>query len=530
MRNKILIIGIVIIGLILRLAFFKSSTFIYDQARDAFAAINIWQGHPIKILGPPTDIVGLNHGPLYWYLISPALVLSGGSILYAKVLLILINLVGIFFIYDLSKDLFKNRTIALLSSLFYAISYEAVSYGRWISNPAPALVTTAISFWSLYKLIQGKKWAIVILFVSWGFSMQFELFMVYQIFVFAVIWLAIIGPKLPKISKKIFFLTAIGFLATISTYIASELKFRFQGTKALFGFLKTQTSFGGNFTSMFNSYIERLVNTFFLNVWGINLFFAGIIAITLLFLCFQKIKNNIQKREFLFLTIWILSPVILNFFSGPNAIFVSLGALIPTIIITSYFIYSLSKKWKILMYPALTLIILANLNLILTKNSQGDVLFAVQKQMILSDELKVVDWTYSEANGKPFRLNTITQPVFINSTWAYLFNWYGRSKYGYMPIWWGETQVNVPGADVKFAQNVPTNLFFIIIEPSAGGDDYDVKAIKLLENTRSKVIKTKSIGNFTVEEREVTREFTYTSGDVFRVVKGTDLQILDKVE
>jgi hypothetical protein len=99
-----------------------------------------------------------------------------------------------------------------------------------------------------------------------------------------------------------------------------------------------------------------------------------------------------------------------------------------------------------------------------------------------------------------------------------------------MPIWWGETQVNVPGADVKFAQNVPTNLFFIIIEPSAGGDDYDVKAIKLLENTRSKVIKTKSIGNFTVEEREVTREFTYTSGDVFRVVKGTDLQILDKVE
>lgn len=530
MKNKVFLILIIIAGLVLRILFFNSVTFIYDQARDLFTAINIWHGDPIKIIGPPTDIVGLNHGPLYWYLISPALVLGGGSILYARLLLILINLCAIFFIYDLTKDLFKNKSIALLSVLFYTISFEAVSYARWVSNPAPALTTIIISFWALYKLLQGKKWAIVVLFISWGLSMQFQLFMVYQIIVFAGIWIAIMGPKLPQISRKLFIITLAGFLTSVSTFILSELKFNFQGTKALLNFMKTQTAFGGSFINMFNTYIERLVNTFFVNIWGINLFFAGIMTFIFLLLSLQKIRNSNLKNQFIFLSIWLISPIIINFFASPNAIFVSTGALFPAIIATAFFIYSIPGKWKLFKYAALMIIIFANLSFILTKNSQGEVLFAVQKQMLLRDEEKTIDWVYKEANGKPFRLNTVTQPIFINSTWAYLFNWYGRSKYGYMPIWWGETQVNVPGADVKFADNAPTKLFFLIIEPVASGDDNYVKAVKYLENTRSKTVKTEKIGTFTVEEREITKEFTYTSGDVFRVIKTVDLQVLQTVQ
>lgn len=530
MKNKVIIAGIVILGLVLRLLFFKSVTFFYDQARDVISASSIWQGDPIKILGPTSDIPGVNHGPLYWYIISPTLAVSGGNILYAKVLLILINLCGIYFIYDLAKDLFKNKAIAIVSSFLYAISFEAVAYGRWLSNPGLALITIAISFWSLWKLIQGKKWAFVTLLISWGLSIQFEIFMVYQIVAFVAIWLALQGPTVPKISKKFLFCGIFGFLATISTYIAAEIKFHFQATIAILNFLSVQKTLGDSFVNMFNSYIERLVNIFYLNIWGVNLFFAGIAAFILILLAFQKTKSGEHKKEFLFLVIWLLSPIVINFFSGPNSNFVSLGALFPAIIITSVFLVSLTKKWKVIMYAAFALIIFGNFNLILSKNKEGDVLFTVQKQMILKDELSVIDWTYKEAGGKPFKLNTYTQPLFINSTWAFLYNWYGKSTYGYMPIWWGEKQVGVAGANIKFADDTSTNIEFFIIEPGATGDDNFLKAVKIMENQRSKVIKTERIGYFTVEEREITKNTTFTSGDVFKLIKTTDLKIIQQVQ
>jgi len=62
---------IFMVGILLRFAFFESATFGYDQARDAFASIGIFGDDPIKIQGPTTDIKGLFHGPLYWYLTAP---------------------------------------------------------------------------------------------------------------------------------------------------------------------------------------------------------------------------------------------------------------------------------------------------------------------------------------------------------------------------------------------------------------------------------------------------------------------------
>lgn len=520
-KQKILFIGIIVLALVLRLLFFKSVTFFYDQARDAVSAMDIWNGDHIKIVGPTTDIKGLNHGPLYWYLISPVYFMSGGNVLAVRLFLVLINVIGIFFIYDLTKDLFKKKSVALLSSLLYAISFEAIAYARWLSNPGPSLVSIIISFWSLNKLIQGKKWAIVTLLISWGVSIQLEFFLIYQIVAFITIWLVIVGPKISQISKRYWLFSILGFLITTATYLIAEIKFKFLGISSLLQFFKGQSLSGGSFVNMFNQYIERLVNVFYLNILGINLFLAGLLAIAILFFCY--------KKKLYFLGIWLVSPIIINFFSGPNANFINLGALVPAIIITSYAIISIPKKWHLVTYLLVTLIIAGNLNMILAKNKEGDVLFTVQKQMILSDELKVIDWIYKEADGKPFKLNTYTQPIFINSTWAVLFSWYGKEKYGYMPIWWGENQVDVPGSRIKFADNVPTKLHFLIIEPGSTGDDNFVKAVKVLENGRSKTVKTERIGYFTVEKREVTNEFTFTSGDVFRVIKGTDLKELLKV-
>jgi 4-amino-4-deoxy-L-arabinose transferase-like glycosyltransferase len=530
MKIKLALLFVFFLAFALRLIYFKNSlTFFYDQARDAIISMEIWQNDPIKILGPQTDLKGLHHGPLYWYLISPFYFFSGGNVWLARLALILINCITIFFIFDLTFILFKNKKIALFSAFLFAFSFEAIQYARWLSNPAPAILPITISFWSLYQLIIGKKWAIIPLLTSWAISIQFQFFMIYQGLIFIIIWLLTKWLVIPKTSLKNWILAITGFLFFFSTFIVSEIKFNFQGIKIFFGFLKTQSHFGGSFIKILTDYLDRLVNLFFLNIWGVNLFLAGLMTLTTFYLIISLLKKGVLRNEILFLFLWLISPIVINFFTAPNANFVTLGALIPAIILTAYSLFQISKK-KFILIPLLIIIIAGNLNLILTKNKEGEVLFTVQKQMILGDELKIIDWIYKESEGKPFKINTITNPLFINSTWAHLFNWYGQSKYSSMPIWWGENQVNVPGSKIKFADEKETNLHFLIIEPSASPDDNYIKAIKTLEDRRSKTIKSERIGYFTVEKRKIINQFSFSSTDVFWIIKNTDLLELQKVQ
>jgi 4-amino-4-deoxy-L-arabinose transferase-like glycosyltransferase len=147
MRSKTFLVLVVLLALVLRSIYFKNITFFYDQARDSLASMEIWQSDPVKILGPQTDFPGLHHGSLYWYLISPFYFLSGGNPFIVRGFFILLSLVNLYFVYDLTKMFFKRKEISFLAVFLYAISFEAIQYARWLSNPAPALLTSTISFW-----------------------------------------------------------------------------------------------------------------------------------------------------------------------------------------------------------------------------------------------------------------------------------------------------------------------------------------------------------------------------------------------
>ena len=518
MKTKLVLLLILLLGLVLRLIYFKGpTTFFYDQARDAIASIEIWQNDPIKILGPQSDTLGLFHGPLYWYIISPFYFFSNGNVWIVRFFLILINCSTIIIIYQLTKSLFNNKKVSLLASFLFAISFEAIQYARWLSNPGPAILTITLSFWFLYQLIEGKKWALIPLMISWGLSIQLQLFLVYQSVVFLIIWLIIKGFVLPKASVKTYLIAISGLFITLSSYIISEIKFNFQGSKALFSLLNKNPSI--SFIQNIKSFLDNIIKVTYHNVAGINLTYATFFLILLTIFIYIIYKKGKVKNQLIFLFVWTISPIIVYILRGPNAYFLNIGMLIPIIIITSYILVNYMYKYRLITLLVISIIIGGNLFQILSKNKDGETLFTVQKNMILGDELKVIDWIYKESEGKPFKLNTITAPMFINTTWAYLFNWHGLNKYGYMPYWWGETQVDVPGSKIKFADKSDSNLHFLIIEPRSTDDKAYLNAITSLENTRSIVTKTEKIGTFTVEKREITRPRIFTSEDVFYLVK-----------
>lgn len=514
---------IFVIGLILRLIYFKDITFTWDQARDAFQSINIWQGDPIKIIGPSTaELPGLHHGSLYWYLISPFYFFSNGNVFIVRIFLILLSLVNIFIIYYFSKLLFKNERIALLSSFFYTVSFEASQYGRWLSNPSPALLTIPLTFLGLWLIINNKNWGVAVTLISWALSVHFQFFLVYQIIFILPILLWFYKNKNFKFNKE----NLIGFIGSflvLLPFIIAEIKFKFQGLKS-FKQLSDSKDLLRSFSEVFLKFTDRIVYTFQLNLFN-NLFISGLLTILITALTIYHINKKREfKKELFFLSLWLFSPIIIFIFDKAYAYFITIGILIPAIILTSYFIEVCLNKLqykKIILTCVVIIIFLGQFMLIINQNKTGESLFSVQKKMILSDELKVIDWLYQESNGKIFVINTVTNPLFINTTWAYLFNWYAKQKYGYMPIWAGYPQDGQFGSDTKFTEN--TNIkgrpFYLIIEPPPGIPDYYLSGIPRFENTRSKLIEKKKIGGFEIEKRIFINNNNFDMETVMKIIK-----------
>lgn len=223
--------------------------FTYDQARDAFMAQEIINGH-LKIVGPSTDIPGVFHGPLFYYFLAPLYLLNDPQI--AAVGIILVNLLSLFPLYLLAKDMVKSRFWAIMAMVLFSVSYEAVHYARWISNPSlvlPAYIFYLLGLWR-------KNWIMIAL--GLGIAIQAQLFTLYLI---PVTVLYAMFFKIPFRFKSLLAGLAI-FGLFMSTFLISEIKFGFQGSSGLKNYLLRPVSKQDQVARRLGNYFQSLSRTF----------------------------------------------------------------------------------------------------------------------------------------------------------------------------------------------------------------------------------------------------------------------------
>lgn len=503
----------VFVGLVLRLIYPNTITFFYDQARDAFASLNIILNKDIKIIGPSTDIPGLFHGPLYWYMLSPIYYLFKGNVVAARVFLILISLLNIPVVYLLAKKIFKKNEIALLGALFFAVSFEAVQYSRWLSNPSPAVLTINLTFLGLWLFLSGQIIGFPLTLLGWSLSIHFQFFLVYQlVFIIPVVALAIHKNKYrlkDLFNKKNIILFLVTFLI-LSPFAAAQIKFKFMGIRSLIAFLLSGKSGQTPLIVKLDKYIKYLLLNVKNNVVSVEHLWLQIImifgVIALIFLFFKHKKDRLG---IFFLTIWFFSPIFVYLIEGTTAYFLNIGNSTPLIILCSYLIFSLYRKnflSKGLVLLVVGAILVSNVFLIIKENKSGETLFTVQSRIILPREKEVVEWIYRKSKNEPFAIDCVTNPLFINATWSYLFSWYGKSKYHYLPSWLGYPQDDYPGGKILSQEiSAKDKLLFLIIEPDDVIPKEYLKAYEMFENTRSDLIEVKKFDNFTVEKRKITK-------------------------
>lgn len=505
---------IFILALLLRIYHLGQNalTFGYDQARDAFVSQQIISGD-LKILGPPASTPGLYHGVFYYYFLAPAYWFGNGSPVVAACWVGLFNALGVFIIYILTFLLTKHKFTSLLAAVFYAVSFEATQYSLWLSNPTLGMWSVPLVYLGLWiwisqpKIGKDKKWiGPVIASIGLGLNIQAEIFLAYHI-VPVFIWLYIARKKITKRQILIF---ATGLIATVFSMILVEFKFGFQSIKGISSLVTSGDDVlsAKNLGDFVVLYLNQIGKMFSNNLFPLNAGYGGIIGI--LALCVILVNWAKQKSKKLisyepFLATYILSHLSIVTLGGVSTPFLLVGIGGSAVILMATFTNFLFNKSKALAVFICAVIILSNVTAIITKGKMGQVIFSIQKDMLLSNELEALDYIYQGSDGEPFSINTITSPLWINTTWSYLFNWYGKEKYGYLPEWRGKDQVGQLGNNLTEGK-ADTSLHYLIIEPPQGIPGYYIEWEQNSEDARSELLGENNFGDIKVQKRQIVNE------------------------
>lgn len=496
---KILIL-IFLLALILRLLYFPGNiNFTYDQARDSFAVLDVLYGH-LKIVGPPTTISDkIFHGVWFYYLIAPIYFLFNKNPEAAVFLLRVLNAVGILIIFLISKNLFNNK-IGLIAAFLFAISFEQTQYSLFFGHPSLGVISVLIYYLGLsWWIFKNNPYGFILALLGLGITLQFE--DVNGLLILSLlIYLAVFYKKLKLLNLSIILLGLVGFLLAVSSFILAEIKYHFRATTAVISLItrfhnKTAIDFG-----YIISVVSRFLHDNFLNIDNPNVLMLIFISLIL-----WSLKQKDKLSQIIFLLIWFFTGLFPHLLSPHNfSYYYSPGATVSLLILVSFLIYQVNLKNKFLAISILSVITISNLGLITTENYRGpnsDIV--IQSGMILRNQLPVLDYIYQRSQGQYFAVNALTVPLNVNTTWSYLFQWYGRNKYGYLPVWGGNAALGFPG-NLKIEtnrSNLP-KIRFTIMEPTVGIGDKQKEDFFKEENYFTKVVEERQFGTIKVQLRK----------------------------
>jgi len=483
---------LILIGLFLRLKYWPDFlTFGYEQARDAQLSTIIYSQKKLTLLGPTTEIEGVFHGPIYYYLIGLIYFLFGKNPSWVALWHILMNLACIPIVFWVGKKMFSQR-VGLIAAAVFTISYEVISYSLWLSNPSPGLPFIILTYFFFYRAFKENLKFLPLASFLLAISISFDLIIVVNLF--GAIALGLIYNK-KRINLKTGVASFLAFVIPLINYPLFEIRHSFLMTKKLLSVLGSQDNeFKNVFQYLFN-FSEGLAKEFANVFFPIHGFFAGLLMITLFIFLWKNLRQKkLFSNPYGLVLVWLLVNFTTFLISAAvtNSEFSYFGVNAASSLLLAAFLDNLIVKkrffWVILISSLVVLGSLRAWQKFLPDPQRR--LFDSQRGVILKDTLATIDYTYSQSNKKPFFVDTVTVPLFISPLWDYLYSWYGQGKYGYLP-----------------SKEINSSNQFLIIEPGSG-DTYKIFRQKAAENMdkTTTIDEEQKFGMVTVQKRSLLIE------------------------
>ena len=215
-------------------------TFLGDEGRDVTIVRNIFvELHP-PLIGPGTSIGNMYLGPLYYYMMAPALLIANFSPIGPAIQIAILGIITVWFVWWTGRVWF-GKTVGLIGAGLYAISPTVIVYSRssWNPNIMPFFALLCIySIWKVWK--DHKMGWLIVLGISFACVLQSHylgLLLTPTLFIF---WLlTLIKVRKTELQKKFTKNSIIGiilFLLLMSPLLFFDIRHNWENTKAMYTF------------------------------------------------------------------------------------------------------------------------------------------------------------------------------------------------------------------------------------------------------------------------------------------------------
>ena len=155
-------VGLLLVAAVLRLPDLATrGTWDSDQGHDMLVLRAFVRDGVVPLLGPPTSIGDVHHGALYYYLLSPAALLTGGdSPLAVTALIALAGLAAVLVTWWLARAI-GGPVAGVVAGLAMAVSASAVDESTFIWNPNLIALSSAIALagaWRAWTTGRPRWW------------------------------------------------------------------------------------------------------------------------------------------------------------------------------------------------------------------------------------------------------------------------------------------------------------------------------------------------------------------------------------
>jgi 4-amino-4-deoxy-L-arabinose transferase-like glycosyltransferase len=423
-KNKFefaLLLAVLSLALLLRL--FKIDqfmTFLGDEGRDVRVVRDLIRDGNLVFIGPQTSVGNMYLGPLYYYLMAPALFLSNLNPVGPAVMIALLSVLTVLFTWYVARNWFGKQA-AFISAILYAVSPVAIIYGRTSWNPNPMPFFALLSVWGIYQVWQNKKFFwLPLIGISSAFALQMHYLGLLLLPTIGLFWMFTLNnikkENLPlKVFVKNTIIAILLFLFLMSPLVLFDLKhhgMNYNAFKALLSAKSGVFNLGDVLTKPF-SLLSFSESALLSGNEKPKLLFTVIACLTsAIFLLIKRKQSFIQL-----ISVWIIVTVVgLSLYNQPIYIHY-LGLIYPAIFLLVGAVLASTAKTN----PQIRSLSFLLLALVVAVNLRHSPAFDNPNRQLQRTEA-AVDLIIKESKGEPFNFGLIAKQNYDESYRYFLEN------------------------------------------------------------------------------------------------------------
>jgi len=447
----IIILGIFLWGTALRIVELINGNFLFgvDNGRDFLAAYNIVVNHKLTLIGSEagSGVAGINgifHGPGYFYLIALSYVLFHGDPIGAEIFMLIFGLVTLLVSAWVGYKML-GKLGAVLFMFFTAISPLVVSQSRFIWSVHPITVFVILALYFVYRIPDKPHFYVPLAVLAAGFTYNFQIGV-------AIPLTASILLSLPILFKirdwKTYVYAFIALIFAFFPMLLFEMRHGFMAVRSALAYISSGGSGGSIFeakriSSHAFDYWNNFYNTFTFEFgwipWNIQMIMLYI-TMPVVFLGLFKVHEGKMKRFVWFLLFMIvftclayllLNNTVWDYYLTHNRFAYILLFIIAGIALLRSLKQSLVSKMGVVIGMIFIAVVFCGSIFRMYITYTLDLHDMGVYDKIYGKRL-VIDTIYKDAAGKPFSV-LVFMPSVYTYPYTYLFETYGKSKYGYVP-------------------------------------------------------------------------------------------------